>query len=371
MSRARAYAILKFMKYLHALNCISGIGSKKLQMLLNYFPSAEEAWKGSLSSLQLSGIGEKTAEKLFWERNNINPDQEWEKLEKENIKILTNDLTDYPTLLKEIPNPPYILYYKGNSSFFNSFPCIAIVGSRKFSPYGRQAAEYLSTELAKAGVTIVSGMALGIDTYSHQGALAVDGRTIAVLGNGLDEESIYPRANFNLSLEIRDKGTLLSEYPPGTSAGLLTFPARNRIIAGISLGTLVVEAAENSGALITAQMALDFNREVFSVPGSIFSSSSLGTNNLIKKGAKTVSNIKDILEELDLINIHKEKESPPRVPENKEEEILLKVLSNEPLNIDKLTKLTKLKTSTVNSTLLMMELKGWVKNIGGQNYILL
>jgi DNA processing protein len=358
------------MKYLHALNKIQGVGPQKMKMLLGFFPTAQDAWSANQSDLITSRIGEKLSERIILERNGINPDEEWEILERRNIKMLTMGDANYPELLKEIPNPPYIIYTKGELDL-NTAPLISIVGSRKFTAYGQQAAVSFSRDLAKAGMIVVSGMALGIDTFAHQGALDAGGKTIAVLGNSLDDESIYPRNNFNLSREIANSGILISEYPPITIAGKLTFPARNRIIAGLSRGTLVVEAGESSGALLTARMALDSNREVFAIPGSIFSSQSIGTNNLIKSGAKTVTGVSDILEELNFGQENILRQATLKIPDNPFEESILKVLSADPLHIDNISKLSKLNMATASSTLSMMEIKGWVKNIGGQNYILL
>lgn len=356
------------MKYLNALNKISGVGAKKLQIMLNFFETGENIWKASVDDLRRSGVGEKLTEKIISEKNIISPDQEWEKLEKENVKIITLTDPGYPKLLAEITNPPYLLYIKGSYDL-NLAPAIAIVGSRRYSSYGSQIASSLARDLAHAGITVVSGMALGIDAFSHRGALDNSGKTVAVLGNSLDDENIYPRNNFNLSREIIANGALISEYPIETPAGPLTFPARNRIVAGLTLGTIVVEAGEKSGSLITAGMALEYNREVFSVPGSIFSPLSLGTNNLIKNGARVVTGIKDILEELDLSEATVSKEKTVKNPQTKEEEIILKVLSTDPLHIDNIAKIAKLQTSICSGMLSMMEIKGWVKNIGGQNYI--
>lgn len=356
------------MKYLNAINKISGIGPQRMKLLFHFFANSENIWKANSSELKQSGLGEKIVEKFCLERKIINPDLEWEKLQKENIQIISFFDPNYPKLLKEIPNPPYLLYQKGEFDF-NNFPIIAIVGSRKYTPYGSQVAYGLAKDLTNAGVTVVSGMALGIDTFAHRGALENSGKTIAVLGNSLEDINIYPRNNFNLSREISRNGALLSEYPLGTKAGPMTFPARNRIVAGISLGTIVVEAGEQSGALLTANMALDYNREIFSVPGSIFSSASFGTNTLIKKGAKAVTCTKDVLEELNLDrNEIFEKKLIPQNP-SPEEKIILNILSSEPLHIDNISKIAKLQSATCASTLIMMEMKGWTKNIGGQNYI--
>ena len=295
-----------------------------------------------------------------------------EKLQKENIQLITLDSPQYPSLLKEIHNPPYIIYVKGNllaDERLATAPMISIVGSRKFTSYGSQVAYSFAKELAQAGIIIVSGMALGIDSIVHRGALDGGGQTIAVLGNSLDDNHIYPRANFNLSREIMENGILISDYPIETQASEFTFPARNRIIAGLSLGTLVIEAGEKSGTLITSELALEFNREVFSVPGSIFSLQSVGTNSLIKKGARMVTSVKDILEELDLSANKIVRPAIIKIPKNKEEEIILKFLSADPVHIDNISKMSKLGTSTVASTLAMLEIKGWAKNIGGQNYV--
>jgi len=360
------------MKYLNALNKISGVGPQKFKLLLNFFSSPEEIWRAEAKEFRAAKIGEALTEKVIAERPAIDPDAEWEKMKKENIQMITLPGPSYPRLLKESANPPYIIYMKGDASLLEeSAPMISTVGSRKYTTYGAQAAETLARDLANAGVTIVSGMALGIDTFAHRGALSAGGKTIAVLGNSLDDANIYPRNNFNLSRDILENGLLLSEYPLETSAGPMTFPARNRIIAGLSLGTVVVEAGEKSGALITAEMALENNRDVFAVPGPIFSLQSIGANNLIKKGAKVVTGVKDILEELNLDKVENKVPLTAKIPASKEEEVLLKILGSEPLHIDNISKISKLGTASAASTLSLMEIKGWAKNIGGQNYILL
>jgi DNA processing protein len=359
------------MKYLNALNKINGLGPQKMRTLLNFFETPENIWQANLKDLEKSGIGQNISEKIVSERPNIDPNFEWERLEKENIRLITQTNPDYPKLLQEINPAPYIIYMKGEIDF-NAAPMISIVGSRKFTSYGSQVATSFAKDLATAGVVVVSGMALGIDAIAHQGALSAGGKTVAVLGGSLDDQNIYPRNNFNLSREIMSQGALISDYPVETPAGIPgNFPARNRIIAGLSLGTLVIEAGEKSGTLITAELALEFNREVFSVPGSIFSLQSVGTNSLIRRGAKMVSSVKDILEELDLNEGRVSAPRAAKIPETKEEEKLLKIMSTDPLHIDTLTKMSKLDTSAVSSTLSIMEIKGWIKNIGGQNYILI
>jgi len=356
------------MLYLNALNRINGIGPQKIKILMNHFGQGELIWNGSFADILASGIAEKLAQTIARERALINPQEEWTKLEKENIRVISIDNPLFPNLLKEIPSAPYLLYTKGEYDF-NSAPLVAIVGSRKFTQYGKQVAISLARDLAKAGVTVVSGMALGIDTFAHQGALESQGKTIAVLGSSLEDTYIGPRTNYNLSRHIINNGALISEYPLGTQATPQTFPARNRLMAGLTTGTIVIEAAMQSGTLITANMALDFNRDVFAVPGNIFTPTSQGTNSLIKNGAKIVTNINDILEELALENFSQEKKIKELIPDTKEEEIVLNILSYEPVHIDRIIKLSKINTSIVSSTLVILEMKGFIKNMGGQNYV--
>lgn len=361
-------ALFRNMLYLNALNKISGVGPQKLKILLSYFKNGEEIYSAPLSELVKSGISEKLALNIITERNKINPEEEWIKLEKENIRAISFYEDSYPAPLKEIPSAPQILYVKGEFDF-NSSPMIAIVGSRKYSSYGQQVATSIAHDLAKAGITVVSGMALGIDTFAHRGALEGGGKTLAVLGSSLEDRNIGPRVNFNLSRHIIGNGALVSDYPLGTQASPQTFPARNRLMAGLTVGTVVIEAAPLSGTLITAGMALDFNREVFAVPGNIFSPSSQGTNQLIKSGAKIVTSVNDILEELNIAKFQEKKTVREFIPASKEEEIIVKMLSHEPTHIDRIIKLSKMNTSGVSSILIILEMKGIVKDIGGQNYI--
>ena len=359
------------MKYLNALNKIDGVGAQKLKLLVDYFENGKNIWQSNLSDIIKAGIPEKLAQTIIQKRAKINPDQEWDKLMKEEVQIISLNNSDYPTQLKEIPTAPYLLYLKGDVKVLNS-PMLAMVGSRKFTTYGRQIADSIARDLANAGIVVVSGMALGIDTFSHQGALSVNGKTVAVLGSGLDNLHIGPRQNFQLSRRIIANGALISDYPIGTPANTFTFPARNRLMAGLTLGTIVIEAETKSGTLITANLAVEFNREVFAVPGSIFSPASLGANQLIKNGAKMITGVQDILEELNLEKISREKEVKKAIPDSKEEEIILKILfTDETLHIDRIIKLSKLGTGIVSSTLAILEMKGIIKNIGSQNYTIL
>lgn len=362
--------IINSMKYLNALNKIQGVGSQKMKMILDFFGTAEKAWAGTQKEFEESGLTSNLATKIITERTNIDPDQEWAEMEKREIRMITVNDDTYPRLLKEIANPPYILYVRGRLEALNEKPMIAIVGSRKFTQYGAQVAGVFATDLSRAGITVVSGLALGIDAIAHRATLDAGGTAIAIIGSSLEDENIGPRTNFDLARNILlSGGAIISEHPLGTQATPFAFPVRNRILAGMTLGTLVVEAALDSGTLITANLAVEFNREVFAVPGSIFSPTSTGTHKLIKNGAKMICNVKDILEELRLEQKTEIENAKKIIPDSPEEEKILKLLSHEPVHIDNIIKIAKLETSVISSTLVMLEMKGMIKDIGGQNYI--
>lgn len=284
-------------------------------------------------------------------------------------KIALQD-KEYPAILKEIHDPPKELYIKGEITNQDKV-AIAIVGTRKFTQYGKQVAYDISGNLAKLGITIVSGLARGIDAFAHEAALESGGRTIAVLGSGLDRESFFPSSNWSLSEKIAKQGAVITEYPFGTRGTNFTFPQRNRIVSGLSLGVVVIEAPEESGALITASLALEQNREVFAVPGNIYENNSQGTNKLIKMGAKLVTGIEDVLEELNLTHLLSAEKKINYKPENKEEKIVLSLLSIKPVHIDEIIKQSKMPASSVNSTLMILELKKVVKNLGKNNFIII
>jgi len=281
------------------------------------------------------------------------------------IKTITIKDKSYPKLLKEIKDAPEILYVRGKILSEDSF--FAVVGTRMASSYGKQIALEIAGELAEAGLTIVSGLAPGIDTFAHTAAVERNKRTIAVLGTGLDEKSIYPQSNLKLAQRILETGgCLISEYPPGTPGSKFTFPQRNRIISGLSIGVLIVEAKQKSGALITANWAKKQERKIFAVPGSVHSLNSKGPHYLIKAGAKLVENTNDILKELNLPKITR----PGRVEkgENEEENLILEALKEESLYIDKIIEKTKLPASKIAGTLAILEIKGKVRNLGGNIY---
>ncbi|MDI6777716.1 MAG: DNA-processing protein DprA [Patescibacteria group bacterium] len=355
--------------FYHAFSCIGGFGPQKFNKLLSRFGTLEKAWSASREDLLAADIGLAATKNFLEKRNALAPEKLFSELEKDNVGIITQNHESYPPQLKEIPSAPTVLYGRGNLEILKS-KSVAVVGSRKFTEYGRRVTQNLCRDLVRARLTIVSGLALGIDAIAHRAALDAEGATIAVLGTGIDDATIYPRDNFNLAKDILSSGgTLISEFPPRTPSLKQNFPARNRIMAGLALGTLVVEAAESSGSLITAGLALEFSREVFAVPGPIFSPQSAGTNYLIKNGAKLTESAADILQEL---NLDRFKGSMPKKifePKTIEEKAVWNVLGSDPLHVDRIAKLTKLNPAVAGSTLAMMEIEEAVRNVGGQNYI--
>lgn len=286
-------------KYFNAFNLIGNIGPITFKKILNHFDSLNIAWESELNEFHKAGLNQSTIEQIRKQRPRIDPDYEMERLEKEKINIITIQDESYPKLLKEIYAPPAILYIRGNFEP-NDESSLGVVGTRNFSDYGKHITPIITSELSRSGLTIVSGLAIGIDTIAHKTAIENNGRTIAVLGSGIDTKSIYPTINRYLAERIIEQGAIISEFPINTNPLPQNFPQRNRIISGLSLGVLVIEAQEKSGSMITARNALEQNREVFAVPGNIISNNSSGPNSLIKMGAKLVTKAKDILEELNL-----------------------------------------------------------------------
>ncbi len=358
------------LKYWVAFSKHPKIGATRLVKLFNFFHSMKEAWQASFSDLARAGLDENIIHDFLAQKMTVNPDAEWEKLAKENTSVLTINDPKYPKLLKEIWNPPAILYVKGELPSDDGFN-LAVVGTRKISTYGRQITSILTADLVKNGFNIVSGLALGVDALAHQTTVGLGGKTVAVLGSGIDNESVYPVQNRYLAGEIiKTGGAVISEYPTGTIAMPGNFPLRNRIVSGLSLGTLVTEAAEESGALITARSALEQNREVFAVPGSIFNPTSTGPNKLIKMGAKAVTSVEDILETLNLVHAAQFIQNKKILPASPEEEKILANLSHDPTHIDKLIGTCALDAAKIGAILTLMEMKGMVKNLGGMNYVI-
>jgi len=359
--------IIKDIKYRVGFNIIPGIGRVKFAQLERHFTSMENAWNASATELTQAGLDKKSVRAVTEWRPKISPEDEMEKLERFGVTVLSFHDTAYPSRLKEIYDYPPLLYIRGELITDDEW-CLAVVGTRKATVYGKQVTEEIVTDLAQSGITIVSGLARGVDTTAHLSTLAAGGRTIAVFACGLD--LVYPSENAELARRILEKGALVSEYPLGTKPRAEYFPRRNRIMSGLCSGVLVIEADESSGAMITARMALEQNREVFAIPGSILSPSSRGTNHLIQDGAKLVRDYTDILEELNLTTVARQMEIQEIIPASDTESQLLKQLSAEPVHIDEVCRSSGLPVADVSSALAMMELRGLVKQVGPMNYVL-
>jgi len=358
-----------------AFSRFPGIGPVRFKLLLDFFDNdVAAAWNASNRHLLEAGLDQKTISKLLAHRSTVTPQQELAVLEKKRIQVITWKDLAYPPLLRKIEYAPPVLYVYGTFTEDDRRFAVGIVGTRKMSSYGRQVTERFSNDLAQGKITIVSGLALGVDTVAHTTALDAGGRTLAILACGLD--TIYPPANYALARRIVEsgQGALISTFPLGVRPDAGNFPARNHIISGLSLGVLVTEAPPTSGALITANSALNQGREVFAVPGGIFSTASAGVNKLIQDGAHPVTSVGDILDRLNIHMFPHSEETRAQVkasiPDNPEEQALLKVLSLEACHIDELTRQSALEAHVVAATLTMMELKGMVKHIGGMQYVL-
>jgi len=354
-------------KYWVGFNLIPGIGRVRLVQLENHFGQLERAWQADAAELKRAGLDKGALRAISTHRAKISLDEEMEKLDRHGVKVLTYRDTDYPDRLKEIYDYPPLIYVRGTILPGDEWS-LAVVGTRRASVYGRQVTEEIVRDLARSRITTISGLARGIDTVAHRSALDAGGRTIAVFGCGLD--IVYPSDNANLARRILEEGALISEYPLGSRPRPENFPRRNRIMSGLSLGVLVVEAGEQSGAMITANLALEQNREVFAVPGSILSPASKGTNRLIQEGAKMVRDFKDIAEELNLTAVAQQIEMKEVMPSSETESRLLKQLGAEPTHIDEVCRSIQLPMPTVSSTLAMMELKGLVKQVGTMSFVL-
>lgn len=362
---------LEELAYWVAFSRVLGIGPVRFRMLLAYFQDdVAAAWQADSSTLARVGLDQKTIDGFLKQRATTSPQRELERLQKLRVRVITLKDKDYPSLLKDILNAPPVLYVAGTLKSDEDRFALAIVGTRKVTAYGRQVTEQFAQELAKGQVTVVSGLAHGVDTVAHTAALDAGGRTIAVLASGLD--TIYPATNLGLARRIVEsgQGALVSEFPLGVKPDARNFPARNRIISGLSLGVLVTEAPTQSGALITANFALEQGRDVFAVPNSIYSPGSAGTNKLLQDGAHMVMNVSDILTQLNLFLVPQHIEMQALLPDNDEERALLNLLNHEPMQIDELIRASNLPTMTVTSTLLMMEIKGMVKQVSPMQYVL-
>lgn len=354
--------------YLVGLSLLPGIGPARFHKLLAHLGEPERAWRATERELVAAGVDAKSMPSLLEKRRSLSIEQEMEKLRRLDVRVLTVFDTGYPLRLKEIFNPPPLLYVKGEITPDDA-QGVGVVGTRSPSVYGKELTTRIVPQLIGAGLTIVSGLARGIDSIAHTAALNAGGRTIAVLGCGIDV--IYPAENRNLYSRIAGNGAVVTEYPLGTKPDAYNFPARNRIISGLSLGTIVVEAQQGSGALITADYANEQNREVFAFPGRATDRNSAGCNKLIREGrAKLVTSTDDILEELDLTVAVHQLEIKTVIPANDDEGKLLALLSHEPVHVDELSRQTELPAPAVSSTLMMLELKGAVRQVGSMSYVL-
>lgn len=362
-----------------ALSLAAGIGSRTAAMLIDRFGSPTACLQASPSALEAAGLRRDSIESLRGQELRSMAERELQALEKLGARALTLADPNYPPLLRETYDPPIVLYCLGDLRRALERPAIAMVGSRRCSTYGKNAAEMLARELSSRGVTIVSGLARGIDAAAHRGALEGRGLTVAVMGTGLDD--VYPKEHRKLAERIIENGALLTEFPLGTPPLSQNFPFRNRVISGIALGVMVVEAAERSGSLITARMAYEQGREVFAVPGNITSAKSFGPNYLIKDGAKLVQTWRDVVEEFpselkskilasERSQAAAEQPSFDQVELSQSERQLLEMLNlDEPIHIDKLLISSGLSAPELNAALLKLEMLGRITQLPGKNFL--
>jgi DNA processing protein len=351
--------------YWVAFNTVKGIGAVRLRLLLDHFGDLSLAWQAPKEAFLAAGINNTVSDAILQRRISLNVEEYWEKIQAAGINILTWDDEGYPNRLREIDQPPPVIYYRGTLVFEDEWS-VAIVGTRRITSYGRQVTEELAAFLARNGITVISGMARGVDSVAHQAALDNGGRTIAVLGCGV--ETIYPPENRQLAEKIMSAGCLLSDYAPGTPPDAKNFPPRNRIISGLGLATVVVEAGERSGALITATFAVDQGREVYAVPGPIYAPQSKGTNKLIMQGAQPYISPEDLLSLLNLEMVEEQKTVRTTFEIDPFERDIIKIIMNEPLHIDDICVKSNQTIDKISAALVMMELKGLVRQDGNMNY---
>lgn len=355
--------------YWLGFSLIPHIGIQRIKLLHQHFGSLQQAWIASQIDLHNTSLDQRAISNIIKYRTLIDLDNELDKLNKYKSRIIALIDDEYPALLREINDPPPVLYVRGTLKSGDK-KSLAVVGTRKATKYGLDATRYLCKDLTRHGITIISGLAHGIDAAAHRTAVHGGGRTIAVLGCGMD--IIYPRDHSQLAQEIIENGALISEFSLGTAPDGRNFPRRNRIISGMSLGVLVIEAPEGSGAIITTTTAQEQGRDVFAVPANIFNATGAGANRLIQDGAKLVQTAKDIIEELDINYEHVQvRTEAKRVqPANALEQTIMKCLSNDPLHIDDIVRSTGLSIQDVSSTLTILELKGVAQMVGQMQYSL-
>jgi DNA processing protein len=358
--------LVEFRKYWVGFNLVKGIGAVRLRTLLETFGDVCSAWNASPESLRAAGLSAKLIQNLVQLRADISLEKVWDDIVAKDVQVLTWDDADYPTKLRELDNAPPVLYIRGKLLPEDEW-AVAVVGTRRATAYGRQVSESVARTLAQSGVTVVSGLARGIDGFAHQAALDAGGRTLAVLGCGVDRN--YPPEHRKLAERIMAQGALISDYPIGTPPDARNFPPRNRIISGLSLATLVVEASQKSGALITADFAMEQGRDVFAVPGNIMATQSKGPNRLIQQGAHPLLDPREILEALELTMLVEHRQARVVLPANAVEAELFNLLGLEPMHVDEIRAQIKMPIEEVTATLAMMELKGMVRQVGGMRYL--
>jgi DNA processing protein len=353
-------------RYWVGFTLIKGIGAVRLQALIRHFGDLESAWKAKPADLAEAGLGGKLVERIIQAREGADLEKISAQIVRQGIQILTWDDEAYPARLREIDQPPPVLYLRGEYLPDDLF-AVAIVGTRRITPYGRQVTEEIASFLAANGITVVSGLARGVDAVAHTAALRAGGRTIGVLGSGVDR--IYPPEHRALAEQTTERGAVVSDYAPGTPPDASNFPPRNRIISGLSLAVVVIEAGETSGALITAEFAAEQGREVFAVPGSILAPQSKGTNKLIQQGAQPLLTASDLMQALNLTRMGEQKAARKILPGDEVEARLYAALGGQPVHVDELGNLTGLPIEKVSATLTLMELKGMVRQVGGMHYV--
>jgi DNA processing protein len=351
--------------YWVGFNLVKGIGAVRLKGLLDFFGNLEIAWQAPVDALQAAGLSPRVVENLLAVRRGADLEKIMERTRAQGITILTWDDETYPNRLKQIDQPPPVLYLRGEILDEDAW-AVAIVGTRRVTVYGRQVAAEIATFLANRGITVVSGLARGVDGVAHETVMRAGGRTLAVLGCGVDR--IYPPEHQHLAEQIIERGALISDYAPGTPPDSVNFPPRNRIISGLSLATVVVEAGETSGALITATFAAEQGRDVLAVPGNINAPQSKGTNRLIQQGARPLLKPEDILEALQMELVDEHRQARTSLPADALEACILQVLGSQPLHVDEIGVQSGLSIDKVSATLTLMELKGLVRQVGGMNY---
>jgi DNA processing protein len=365
-----------------AITRIEGLGIRGCHKLIEHFGSPQGAYMASLTELESCGIPSRAAQAIFAQTALQDAEKELEKAEKAGYRLISLESEDYPHLLKQIPDAPLVLYVRGDVKVLSQYS-VAMVGTRRPSAYGSSVAHRLARDLAERQLVVVSGLARGIDSASHRGALEAKGRTVAVLGSGIDV--MYPRENKRLADEIANSGAVISEFPLGTGPTPENFPIRNRLISGLSLGVVIVEAAEYSGSLITARLAVDQNREVFAVPGNITSPQSFGPNHLLKQGAKLVDQWMDVIEEfpaevrMQLLPPTEASDAGPMSAQagtlftsslTPEQQTVFEVLrADQALFVDEIVSAANAPHPRVLAALLHLEMNGLIRQLPGKNFI--